>query len=359
MVTSTVEARRASPLWAIASILVPVLRLGFALGKITRPPGWSSDQELINSLKLLFGYQLEASEAGRVLRLNTIASKLKRPTTKIYDLFACVDWRWLNDNLRMYPSEHGCLSMEDSVLVLKATPKTLTGSNIFGVHSRRMPDPVIRELEKHGLAPAYIPPKNCIAADCPIWLVEIGPGWSFGLRVESVAEGTWFDPARYDDDQRPIAEEVLGEIHGEYTVSTKRIIAEDIIDSFLDSVAAVGHSADCLTFESGSIQHGPHGRETYFVGGGLDMIHRIHRRGAHAFLDLPRLPPSDQGKRGAAPAPPGRDRCRSARRTARSSSRTRRCAAASRWGSRQGCRSEAGIGRLICETSLGSPATTP
>jgi hypothetical protein len=302
MVVPTVELRRASPVWALDNILVPVLYQGLAEGTVIRPPAWNSAAELSQSLKLLFGYGIEFLREEIPLTLTNLGSRLRMPTPRVLSLLGAIkDWHWLIDHVRLVPSEHGSLGLSGNVMVVKSDPHVRSGASIFGVDSRSLPEVVMKRLREHGLAPSYNHPSNSIATDCSVWLVEIGDGWSLALRVEPLIERTWFDPESYETGLRPYVEAVLEEVHGPYPASNLRVVRERLLDSYLGSVKEISGDASGLTFESGCLQHGELGKETSFVGGRLEQIMAVQGHGARPLFDLPRLPPHDPRVRGGKP----------------------------------------------------------
>ncbi len=305
MVTSTVRAERASPVWALENILMPVLERAITEGTVIRPSGWSSAVELTRSLELLFGYGIEYLREGAPLTLGNLARALRMPNARVQALLGAVaDWHWLIDNVRLSPSDNGSLGTAGSVMVLKGSPHLRSGANIFGVASRSIPEVVMKELGEYGLAPASNPPANCTATDCAVWLVEIGDGWSLVLRVEPLIERTWFDPERYEKGLRPYAKAALEGLHGSYPASNLTVLRERVLDSYLGSVKELTGDAGGLTFESGCLQHGELGKEVSYVGGRLEAITEIEGYGARALLDLPRLSPHDRSARRGDPVDP-------------------------------------------------------
>lgn len=306
MVTSTVEARRASLVWALDSVLEPALQRGLAVGTITCSRSWSSQAELVNKLKLLFGHGVEFMQAGVPPTLENLAVvlKMKNANTVFRMLRAVNDWNWLIDNVRLSASDRGQLSVAGNAMVIRSDPHSRTGASIFGVASRSIPEAVMKRLAKNGVAPGYNAPSNTIATDCSVWLVEVGEGWSLVLRIEPLVERTWFDPASYDEQQRPHAEAALSAIHGEYETSDMVVVRTSLIDSYLTSVKEIIGDASGLTYESGCLQRGEMGKRTAFVGGQLGQIMAVQAHGAHPFFDLARLQPHDPRARGGGPTDP-------------------------------------------------------
>lgn len=280
---------QASPVWALNHILAPTVLLGLKEGTIVRPPAWEKDADLVDSMKLLFGFHIVAVRNQEKLKLVELGSKLQMPTPQVLSLFGAVrDWRWLTDSLRFAQSNRGVLGLEESVLVLVGEPNLHSGANIFGVSSRSMPACVLRALAEQGMAPAYNPPANSTATDCSVWLVEVNPNWCMVWRVEPLPERTWFDPASYDEEQRPFAEAALRAEHGVYTTSSARVIDEEIVTRLVDAMKRHGVDPAGLSIESGCLQHGPKGKETSFVGSHLEALQAIHSHGFRPFLDLQR-----------------------------------------------------------------------
>jgi len=214
------------------------------------------------------------------------------------------DWNWLVDNLRFAASNKGSLDTSGSVLVMKSIPVGRSGSSIFGVASRSMPEGVFERLGAGGVAPAHNPSPNSLAVDCSVWLIEVAADWQFALRIEPLPEDTWFDPRRYDESQRTIAQEALADAHGLYTTSTKEIVRDDVLGSFLASAVDLQGGANGAVVESGCLQHGPLGVGEVFVGARLDEIRNVERAGARAFFDLARVPVRDPDARRRMPKDP-------------------------------------------------------
>jgi hypothetical protein len=295
---------RGTPLWALDLILVPILEGGLREGHIRRLRG-RSDAELVRELRRVFGCGIKLLRESRPINLPHLAGPLQLSQASVRTLLERIeDWNWLIDNLRFAASDRGQLDTSESVLVLKSMPVGRSGSSIFGVASRSMPEGIFDRLEAAGLAPPHNPSPNSLAIDCSVWLVEIAAQWQFALRVEPLPEGTWFDLRRYDEDQRPIVQEALADAHGLYTTSTKEVVRDEVFGSFLASAVNLQGGADGAVIESGCLQHGPLGIDEVFVGARLDEIRNIERAGARAFLDLARVPVRDPDARRRMPKDP-------------------------------------------------------
>lgn len=295
---------RGSAVWALDEILAPVLERGLREGHIACLRG-RSDAEMMHELRRVFVCGIKLLREGQSISLAHIAGPTRLTEASLRTLLEKIeDWNWLVDNLRFAESSRGQLGTAESVFVLKSMPIGRSGSSIFGVASRSMPEGVFERLRAVGLAPPHNPSPNSIAIDCSAWLIEIAEEWQFALRIEPLLEGTWFDLDRYDADQRPLAQQVLADAHGFYATATKEIIREDVLGSFFASAVDLQGDARGAVVESGCLQHGPLGRDEVYVGARLDEIQSVERSGARAFFDLARVPVHDRDARRRMPKDP-------------------------------------------------------
>jgi hypothetical protein len=306
MISSTAKVEPVSPSWALESILLPSLEEGIESAKIARSRRWSSPEEQARALQVMFGFGMEFLRCGIEPTLERLAVAMHQSSAShaFRTLGAVKDWNWLIDRIRLRDSGRGRPNLADSALLIRSEPQLRRGASVFGVYSRSIPAAVMKALDEHDLAPAYNPPQNSMATDCSALLVEVAEDWRFALRVEPLAERTWFDLDCYDEAQRPYAAEALRRIHGEYQACDMAVVRDSLIDSFLSSVQEIAGDASGLTYESGCLQQGEMGKRTAFVGGQLSNVMAIDRTGARPMLDLQRLGPHHPRARGGAPMDP-------------------------------------------------------
>ncbi len=281
-------------------VLIPRAYAAVAeLGGIRKPERYTHE-ELQLAVKRVVTCVARCMRDARPHTMSDLMAAIGDATVdEVIELLDAIDWWAFADAVRLCEGEHGCLTLRDSVLIVKSAAKACRGPELFAVDSPTYPHAVRTVLEPMGRLDGRSPPNNSFGVESSALLIEQGPGWTVGLRSAALPEGTKLDPRIYDLDVRDrVAEALWVSRGGEYLVDTEEIVRSVVIAPFFESVRRHGREHELpLPVESGCLQSGRHTERTFFVGGQLDLVLLIQRLGGMPFLDLPRVLVREQAYR--------------------------------------------------------------